>query len=88
MVGKSGQFNRGGRTVCPLCKRNPQYFRSLDGIGAEGLIKITDPEKQNGVRMLCLDVVILLHQRCLNIFLFVGHWESQGNISTIVQKQR
>ncbi len=73
MVGESGQFNRRGRTVCPLCKCNPKYFRSLDCIRTECLIKITHPEKQNGVRMLCLDVIILLHQRCLNIFLFVGH---------------
>ena len=77
MIGKSRQLNRRGGTVCPPGEGDAQDFGGLYGIRTEGLIKIADPEKQNSIRMLRLDVIVLLHQRCLGIFLLVGHGEKQ-----------
>ena len=70
VVGKSGQLDIGGRAVGAPCERDAQNAAGLDGVVAERLVKVADPEKQDSVGMHRLDRVILLHQGGLDIFFF------------------
>ena len=62
------QFDVGCRTVGPPRERNAEYAAGLDRVLAEGFVKIPYPEEQDGIGMHRLDRIILLHQRCLDIF--------------------
>jgi len=68
MVGEPRQFDVGCRTVGPPRERNAEYAAGLDRVLAEGFVKIPYPEEQDGIGMHRLDRIILLHQRCLDIF--------------------
>ena len=68
MVGEPRQFDVGCRTVGPPRERNAEYAAGLDRVLAECLVKVPYPEEQDGIGMHRLDRIILLHQRCLDIF--------------------
>jgi len=68
MVGEPRQFDVGCRTVGPPRERNAEYAAGLDRVLAEGFVKIPYPEEQDCIGMHRLDRIILLHQRCLDIF--------------------
>ena len=68
MVGKPGQFDVGCRSVGPPRERNAEDAAGLDRVLAECLVKVPYPEEQDGIGMHRLDRIILLHQRCLDVF--------------------
>jgi hypothetical protein len=70
MVGKSCQFNEGGRAIGPPGESNAQYAGGFYRILAECFIEIPNPEKQNSIRIFALDRIILLHQGRLNVLIF------------------
>ena len=72
MVGKSRQLDIRSGPVGPPCQRDAQDAARLDGVIAEGLVEVSHAEEQNGVGMHRLDGVVLLHQRGLDVFVFVG----------------
>ena len=63
VVGKSGELHLGGAAVAPFGQHDVQDLGGGHGIAAKGLVEIAHPEKQDSVRMLRLDPVVLFHQR-------------------------
>lgn len=51
-----------GSAVIPFCLNDPKYPGGEDGILAKGLVKITDPEQQDGIGILAFDLGILAEQ--------------------------
>lgn len=64
-MGETGQFGGSGRPVISFGKCDAQDLRCQHGILAKGLIEITDPEKQDGIRVFLLDGPVLHHHRCI-----------------------
>ena len=70
MIRETGQFHKGGRSIGPAGKGNTQNIGCFNSIFTKSFIKVTDPEQQNGIRMLCFDAGILLHQRRVDEIVF------------------
>ena len=62
MVRKPCQFHLCCSAIFPGGQNDVEDLGSRDGIGTEGLIKITDTEQQQGVRVLGFDAVVLRHE--------------------------
>ena len=62
VVRKSGEgrFTLGARA--PFCQDDSQYSRGYFRIFPECLIEVPDPKEKNGIRILGLDAIVLLHQ--------------------------
>src|SRR5699024_678756 len=69
VVGKSGQFDIGGRTVGAARERDAQNAARLDGVVAEGFVEVAHAEQQDRIGMHRLDGIVLLHERGLHVFL-------------------
>ena len=75
MVRKSGKFYVLCRAVGTPGEGNAEDFRRLNGIIAECLVEVADPEEQYSVGMLCLHLGVLLHKRCFdNLFGHIRGW--------------
>ena len=61
-MGESGQLYKLRRPVGPACEGDAQYLRRLDGVVAECLVEVAHAEEEDGVGMLLLHPLILLHQ--------------------------
>ena len=73
MKRESGKFNRAGCAVGPPGQGYAQYFRCTYRIFAESLVEVAHPEQEYRVRVFGLDGIILLHQRCFDIFLHLRY---------------
>ncbi len=77
MIGKTGQFDERSRPVGPPRKRDAQNAAGLDGVFAESLVEVADPEQQHRIGMHRLDCIVLLHERGFHVllvcFLFGSH---------------
>ena len=69
MVGESRQLDEGRRPVGAVGERDAQNPAGLDRIVAERLVEIAHAEEQDRIGVNRLDLVVLLHQRSLYIFL-------------------
>src|SRR5690606_31578226 len=64
VVGKTGQFGVLVAAVVAARQGDAQYGRRGDRIAAEGLVEIAHAEQQQGIGVLRLDAVVLVHERC------------------------
>ena len=69
VVGESRQLDEGRRPVGAAGERDAQNPAGLDRIVAERLVEIAHAEEQDRIGVNRLDLVVLLHQRSLYIFL-------------------
>ena len=72
MVRKTGKRHRRSRTVRPFGEHYPEHLACNEGVIGKCLIKVPDPEKEHCLRMFCLDLEILFHQRGFR-YLFLLH---------------
>ena len=73
VVRESGKFDIRGGTVGAPRERDAQNRTRGYGILAECLVEVTYAEEQYCVGMHGLDLVILFHQGCLDVFSFSSH---------------
>ena len=68
MVRETGHLHMLCHAIGPFGLHDPQDLRTYHGILAIHLIEIAYTEKQDRIRVFCLDVEILLHQRGFHYF--------------------
>ena len=72
VVGEPGQVDECRGAVLALGEHNAQHFGGFDRIVTKGLVEVAHAEQQDGVRVLGLDGIELLHQRRFARFLRGG----------------
>ena len=69
MVREACQFNFARTTIATFGQNDVEHPSGLDGIFPKSLVEVTHTEKQQRVRVLGLDPIVLLHEGCR----FLGH---------------
>ena len=85
MVRETCQGHFTGRAVVAFGEGDPEDLRGPNSVGGEGLVEIAHTEEQQGVGVLPLDPLILLHQRCFAPYAF-GHLPSLAVLFSPVWK--